>query len=97
MIELIVQLDYKLEDLDKTMKETINHPNPSNKSKNPISIMNNAVTPNPVNRNMLNASISVDSPNQKPRYRHLKKVPRVFTVDEKTQQGYKEIHQFYAR
>ena len=27
----------------------------------------------------------------------MKKVPRVYTVEEKKEQGYKEIHQFYAR
>ena len=40
MIELIVQLDQKLEELDQTMQDQIN--NPSNRSKKPLSV----VTPN---------------------------------------------------
>ena len=74
MIELIAQLDYKLEDLEQTIQDTVH--GPSSRSKNAIS----ALTPNTINRN---ATISVDSPNLKQRYRHLKKVPRVYTAEEK--------------
>lgn len=59
MIELIVQLDYKLEDLEQTMQEQIN--NPSYRSKHAIS----GITPNTIIRN---STISVDhrdSPNLK--------------------------------
>jgi len=64
---------------------------------NPISGIS-AVTPNIIKKN---ATINIDdaplSPNQKQRYRNLKKVPRVYTLEEKRDHGYREIHQFYAR